>query len=364
MATEHYLPSKVGSYLHRLYLEYERANQTQLQGIVRNARFIVIEETEYDNLDGGTYGHDVILFLSPEILSPIPLVDQKEICEQLKRDLHACAGSVSNEFFSEVRMELFDEADPDCQRAVSWFGRSQVNPDMLSIWKTGYVRLFISHRDRWKKEARVLADELSRYGISAFVAHDTIEPMTKWQHEILKGLETMEVMLAFVTDDFHESTWTNQEVGYALGKGIPIISLKFQSRDPTGFIASEQAMRGSLNNPADSAIGISKLIANKVRGKDRLREILISAFLDSPSYAETEKRFDRMAGVVESLPEEQLAKIVEGFRANSQLYNCYHIIDENKRLLKFIERCTGYNLTIRNNIIDYSPVSMADDIPF
>ena len=35
------------------------------------------------------------------------------------------------------------------------------------------------------------------------VAHDTIAPMTEWRLEIMRGLETMEVMLVFLTDDFH-----------------------------------------------------------------------------------------------------------------------------------------------------------------
>ena len=69
--------------------------------------------------------------------------------------------------------------------------------------------------------ARRLGDALCAYGISPFVAHDTIVPMKTWQLEIEKGLETMEVMLAFLTDDFHQSTWTNQEIGYALGKSVP-----------------------------------------------------------------------------------------------------------------------------------------------
>ena len=364
LAGAHYLPSKISSYLHRLYLEYARANNVQLQEIVRNALVAVIEETVFDNLDGGTYGHDVVLFLSPEILRSIPLANQKEICVQIREGLNTCAGSFSNEFVNEVNLELPDEADPYFQRAVSFFARPQTNPDSLSIWKAGYLRLFMSHRDEFKEEARCLADELIHYGVSAFVAHDTIEPMTTWQHEILKGLETMEVMLAFVTDDFHESTWTNQEVGYALGKGIPIISLKLQGKDPAGFIGSEQAMRGSLDDPAASASGISRLIANKLRGKDRIQEILISAFLDSQSFLETQKRFDRMAKVAESLSEDQLSRIIEGFRENSQLYKCFHITDENKRLIKFLERCTDYTFTKRDKVIDYSIVSVADDIPF
>ena len=248
--------------------------------------------------------------------------------------------------------------------AVSLFGRAQTNPNTLNIWKTGYLRLFISHKDTFKREAGLLADELSHFGISAFVAHDKIEPTKDWQEEILKGLETMEVMLAFVTDDFHESTWTDQELGYALGKGIPIVSLKLQKKAPAGFIGPEQAIRGSLDNIVASAFEIYQSIANKIVEKNRLQDALISAFLDSQSFEETKNRFDRMAKVVKSLSEDQLARIIERFRENEQLYRCFYIIDRNKRLSKFLSHCTDHNLTIKDNVIDYSIVSITDDILF
>ena len=120
--------------------------------------------------------------------------------------------------------------------------------------------MFISHRDIHKVEAKALAIALSDLGVSAFVAHDTIEPMSTWQREIEKGLATMEVMLIFQTDDLHESLWVNQEIGFALGKSIPIISLKLGTKDPQGFIAEKQALRGDINDPKKSAEGIYQIL--------------------------------------------------------------------------------------------------------
>ena len=79
-------------------------------------------------------------------------------------------------------------------------------------------------------------------------------------------METMEVMLALVTDDFHDSFWTNQEVGYALGKGVPIISVKLQQKDPAGFIGSAQALRGRLDS-MEGAATIYKLLVEKLGRK-------------------------------------------------------------------------------------------------
>jgi hypothetical protein len=170
-----------------------------------------------------------------------------------------------------VHLELADEADPRYQRAVNPSQQPQTDPDTLSLWKAGHLRLFVSHKDQHRAIARRLGDALSEYGISPFVAHDTIVPMKTWQLEIEKGLETMEVMLAFVTDDFHQSTWTNQEVGYALGKSVPIISVKFGTKSPEGFIASKQALKGNLEDPEASAPAIYKLLVEEV-GEKRLRD--------------------------------------------------------------------------------------------
>jgi TIR domain len=258
VAGKHYLPSKLNSYLRRLNLGYEGANFALLREILTSVRIAVKEETSYDNWNGGTYGHDVILFLPPEMMAKIAFPKQKEFCDQIARDLNMCAEAIDNESIRAVVIELFDESDPLFQGATSLIDQPQTNPDTLSIWRPGYIRLFISHRDAKKAEAKQLADALETYGVSAFVAHDTIEPMSTWQREIEKGLETMEIMLAFITDDFHESSWTNQEIGYALGKDIPVIPVKLEGRDPDGFIGATQAVKGRLEQPGACVKKIAK----------------------------------------------------------------------------------------------------------
>jgi hypothetical protein len=54
-----------------LNLGYEGANFALLREILTSARIAVKEETSYDNWNGGTYGHDVILFLPPETMAKI-----------------------------------------------------------------------------------------------------------------------------------------------------------------------------------------------------------------------------------------------------------------------------------------------------
>jgi hypothetical protein len=330
--------------------------------VLQSAKTYVVEETTYDGWNGGTYGHDVIFFLSPEIMGGISFDAQKTIEDTFRDDLNRCAPQ-SNEHFSAVRLELDDEGDLNFQRAIPFSGRAPANLNILSIWKPGYIRLFVSHRDHHKALVAQLAEALDAYGICAFVAHDTIGPMTTWQHEILKGLETMEIMLAFVTSDFHESAWTNQEIGYALGKGIPVISLKLERKDPPGFIGAFQALKANLSSPSQCVGELYALLSDKLGQKERLERTLISAFSDSPNFDEARVRFDRMASAITSLSDDDLQFIIDKFAENDQLHNAIYLVNKYQRLTSFLTKCTKRKFTIKGNtIVELS--SLRDEIPF
>src|SRR4051812_48308973 len=51
-------------------------------------------------------------------------------------------------------------------------------------WIGGFLRLFISHLAIHRKEASEIKIALQAYGVSAFVAHNDIEPTSEWQNEI------------------------------------------------------------------------------------------------------------------------------------------------------------------------------------
>jgi hypothetical protein len=371
LSNKHYLPSKIGSYFKRLELEYTRTDHTRLLEIITSARVEVVEETSYDNWNGGTYGHDVVLYLPEDIIGELGFDWQKQLGDTICEDLNKCAGSVDNESFRVVHLELADEADPAYQRAVSLHQQRQTNPDTVSFWKPGTLRAFMSHRDTHKTKARDLADALSKYGVCAFVAHDTIEPMTTWQHEIEKGLETMEVMLALVTDDFHDSVWTNQEVGYALGKGIPVIPVKLEHTDPDGFIGSKQALKGyRLDRVEEAASAIYKLLIEKLGQKGRLQQALITAFTLSPNWDSARERFDLMNEAVTSLSDDQVDQIQIAYFSNESLHDAYYLKNHYKRLTVFMKRCTGKDFEIAGRELRIKKANAGkrrtvdDEIPF
>lgn len=304
------------------------------------------------------------LYLPLELLAKIGLQNQSKTASRILDDLKVLTASVQNEFFSAVHLELVDENDPQFQEAKAISTKPSVNPEALPFWKPGMVRLFVSHKDMHKAEANSLAEALFSFGVSSFVAHDTIQPMSEWRKEIMKGLETMELMLVFLTDDFEESTFTNQEVGFALGANKPIISLKLGRKDPPGFISHEQALRGDINDAQSSAEALYPILAKALGKKERMDDSLIAAFLSSTDFNEAKLRFDRMATLVDKLSSSQLAMVIDGFFRNDQLYNAGHLVSKYERLRRYLERATGKSFSIDGRNIKETRARHNDGIPF
>ncbi len=133
-------------------------------------------------------------------------------------------------------------------------------------------RLFISHISKDKEIATRLKTALLAYGISGFVAHQDIHPTLSWMDEIERALQTMDAFLAVHTLGFSVSNWTQQEVGFALGKGVKIISFKF-GEDPTGFIGKHQALPRINRTAEQIAEEIDVLLRKDERTKERLGEV-------------------------------------------------------------------------------------------
>lgn len=151
-------------------------------------------------------------------------------------------------------------------------GSSGLTPSPPRNWKdTQAFRLFISHVSKDKLKATRLKECLAAYGIAGFVAHEDIHPTLEWQQEIERALRTMDGFIAVHTEGFSKSVWTQQEVGYALGRGVKIISFKM-GEDPTGFISRQQALARQQRTAEVIAAEIERLLAEDARTADRLRE--------------------------------------------------------------------------------------------
>nr|WP_306670074.1 toll/interleukin-1 receptor domain-containing protein [Sphingomonas sp. R-74633] len=139
-------------------------------------------------------------------------------------------------------------------------------------WKnTKAFRLFISHISVDKAIATRLKEALAPFEIAGFVAHEDIHPTLAWQDEIERALYTMDAMVAVHTKGFSASFWTQQEIGFALGRGVKIVSFKY-GEDPTGFIGKHQALPRLRRTADQIAEEINRLLSGDSRTADRLKD--------------------------------------------------------------------------------------------
>jgi TIR domain len=136
-------------------------------------------------------------------------------------------------------------------------------------------RLFISHIAEHKDKAIRLRECLAPYEISGFVAHEDIHPTTEWQIEIERALNVMDAFLAIHTKGFSNSFWTQQEIGYAVARGVKIISLKMDREDPTGFIQKHQALARGTRSAEAIAKEVNTILSDDELTSGRLAEVNI-----------------------------------------------------------------------------------------
>lgn len=187
--------------------------------------------------------------------------------------------------------------------------------DERRIWgENNCFRIFISHKNEDKKKAAVLKEQIMPFGVSCFVAHEDIRPTKEWQSEIERALGSMDALVALVTSRFHESYWTNQEVGFAMGRSIPIVPVKLESI-PQGFLGKFQALSCSWENiPCE----IVKLLIYQER--------MLNAYIDALRNCEDYSQGNMLAVILPSIKNvsvRQADKMAQIFNNNDQLQGSF-----------------------------------------
>lgn len=182
------------------------------------------------------------------------------------------------------------------------------------IWGDGGYRVFLSHKAEVKRKAAHLKGRLALFGVSAFVAHADIKATRKWQDEIEKALASMDGFVALLTKQFHESDWTDQEIGYALALKVPLIAVKLGTT-PYGFIGRFQALQCGWE---EAPLEIAKLLVTR----PSMLDAYIEAVLKCGSFDEG-NTLSQVLPCIEVLTKEQAEQMVHAFNKNNQLQGSY-----------------------------------------
>ncbi len=358
------LPSKVDAYLATLNRLYEKQNETILSEIVVNGAVSIHEEWDYDNWNGGTYGHAVTLTVSEELY--LNVVDEKDaIQSKIASDLSKLDNS-PNEHISAVFIEMEPAGHEDWRQQTGVYRprthAPSIAPDALRrIWGAEHVRVFLSHKSSVKEDVAALKAAFSMFcGVTSFVAHEDIEPTEEWQREIESALFSMDALIALLTEDFHDSNWTDQEVGIALGRGVPVIAIRL-GMDPYGLMGKNQGLGGcTWGDYKSMAANVFALLHKRLPDKSRLYECALTAYAGSQSFADSAWKVKNLLSVFETLSSDQVQRLLEAYHANNQNAASFCGMDILQPLLR---KWTGKEWIIHRNRLQLSGLETDGRMP-
>ena len=208
-----------------------------------------------------------------------------------------------------------------------------------------------SHLTENKESATYLKNHLAKYGIDCFVAHEDIEPSKLWQTEIEKALASMDLLCAILTPNFYQSKWCDQEVGIALGRAIPTLSIK-KGADPHGFIGKYQAIKAKKTAEA-VARDVVETICKMDNVNEKYFSILGKLFINSKNEEEALDWLKQM-NKISNFSVDVIDKIASSF-GNNLILNTKEIVSEYNKLARKFGR---------TELIYSDSTDIVDDLPF
>lgn len=211
--------------------------------------------------------------------------------------------------------------------------RLQVEP---SFWEAGFFRVFISHLAKFRGFAGEVQQELLLHGMSSFVAHNDIEPTAEWQDEIELALATCDAMVALLHPGFHESDWADQEIGYAMGRGIMIATVRLGT-DPYGFIGRFQALDGHGKTAEALARELFGVLRRHRLTRRAVAQGVVERFCQSNSYQAAKKNIGLLEEVTHwdaSLSNRARTAVKE----NDQVHDAWRVPERLEAFIEGMER--------------------------
>ena len=183
----------------------------------------------------------------------------------------------------------------------------------------GHRARFLSHLATEREFVGEVHRELGGISISSFVAHDNIDVSREWQDEIERALRTADVLVGLVHSGFADSFWTQQEVGWALGRELPVLLMGL-GEAPRGFPARYQApMLSSHSSAWQVASAIAVWLTRQEHWRSAVTNGLVGdlehagSFVDARAAAHRLKEVGRLTPAV-------LDAIEHAYLWNDQLY--------------------------------------------
>lgn len=199
-------------------------------------------------------------------------------------------------------------------------------------WKEGQLKVFISHLTSHREQAAHIQTAMQKFGMSGFVAHNDINPTLEWQIEIETALSTCDVLVALIHPGFVESKWCDQEIGFALGRGIPVFTVRCGA-DPHGFASRFQAFNGNGKTPLQISEELFEASVTHKKLQAQMADILIDLFVNSGNFNAAKSRVSYLERLKVWDPSYSV-RIAKAAKNNSQISGSWGVPDQVTKLIK------------------------------
>jgi hypothetical protein len=316
-------PIPVATLLQTLDELFSHLGQDRIAALIREAD-ATIDWDAHDNWNGGIEYY--LLNLKVPVVTFASVDAKRDAIEKLILEK---AGAVTRQFDRDVitGIRIIPESRP-----IGRPNARDLSPDVIRrIWERDGFRLFITHRAQEKLAAAELKMKLLPYGICGFVAHRDIEPNQIWQTEIERALVSMHALVALITPGFDSSVWCQQEIGFALGRGVPVIPIRL-GLDPHGFIGQIQALTADLVNPGGLANTLVDTLLKDDRTSGMMRERLVREFESVKTWESARQLRPKLVSITE-FDDGQLTRIEKALSENEKVATAYGVPEAIKQLL-------------------------------
>ncbi len=290
-----------------------------------------IRETSYDNWNGGTYGYTLNLHVPIDLYGKIQ-DNLQSVEKEILDKLLPLTRIYDNQNLENVIIgpKLIKSPIDDGKNGLGSIG--ELNVERIVFWKQGYFRLFLSHVSHQKGVASELKKKLDDYAISAFVAHEDIEPTKEWQDEIERALLSMDGLAAILTKGFDESMWCDQEVGVAIGRKVLVVPI-ISGITPYGFIGKYQGLSSSNKNASTICDEIFNILLNNSTTKRRITDAIVYKLCNSCKFNESINTVKLLEKATDNLTSEMKDKLKEAIKYNDQIYDAFNVVEKINRMI-------------------------------
>ncbi len=236
-----------------------------------------IEQTEYDNWNGGTYYYAINLNIPTSVFAEIDDF-REDIEKDMLRRMVPLLRSYNNQHIAEVRICMEMESDKNWrQNALKWIKEVEI-PSLQSVTQDSHYDVFISHASEDKKTlVRPLATALAKHGFRVWYDEFELKLGDGLRSSIDNGLASSAYGIVVLSKAFFAKNWPQYELDgltarQMVGKKIILPIWHGVERDDILKFSPSLADKLAVSSGQQSVEEMVASVANVINGSSPYNE--------------------------------------------------------------------------------------------